>query len=150
MHSREPKDTVRGWLVVAACSASFFLFVGISCCLGLLELELSRLFGGPSPSLSAINAFYNGLAWGLGKFIHPNFLNIFLLVYFSLPNIRPAICPDSTTYVCSHQLLLLPVAVRVWFTPLLPWFSRSCCFAITSSHNILYRCASRYIDISLE
>ncbi|XP_022344177.2 monocarboxylate transporter 13-like isoform X2 [Crassostrea virginica] len=65
MHSREPKDTVRGWLVVAACSASFFLFVGISCCLGLLELELSRLFGGPSSSLSAINAFYNGLGWGL-------------------------------------------------------------------------------------
>lgn len=67
MPPKVSKDTTHGWLVVATCSAAFFLFTGNASCLGLVEVELSSLFKDSGSSLSAINALYNGLGWGLGK-----------------------------------------------------------------------------------
>nr|XP_034329590.1 monocarboxylate transporter 12-like isoform X2 [Crassostrea gigas] len=66
MPPKVSKDTTHGWLVVATCSAAFFLFIGNASCLGLVEVELSSLFKDSGSSLSAINALYNGLGWGLG------------------------------------------------------------------------------------
>lgn len=67
MPPKVSKDTTHGWLVVAGCSTAFFLFVGSASCLGLVEVELGSLFKDSGSSLSAINALYNGLGWGLGK-----------------------------------------------------------------------------------
>lgn len=69
MPPKVSKDTTHGWLVVATCSAAFFLFIGNASCLGLVEVELSSLFKDSGSSLSAINALYNGLGWGLGIFV---------------------------------------------------------------------------------
>lgn len=69
MPSKVSKDTSHGWLVVAACSSALFLFVGISSCLGLVEVELSSVFQDSGSSLSAINALYNGLGWGLAPVV---------------------------------------------------------------------------------
>nr|XP_034329603.1 monocarboxylate transporter 6 isoform X3 [Crassostrea gigas] len=69
MPPKVSKDTTHGWLVVATCSAAFFLFTGNASCLGLVEVELSSLFKDSGSSLSAINALYNGLGWGLAPVV---------------------------------------------------------------------------------
>uniref|UniRef100_A0A8W8IGZ2 Monocarboxylate transporter 12 n=1 Tax=Magallana gigas TaxID=29159 RepID=A0A8W8IGZ2_MAGGI len=69
MPPKVSKDTTHGWLVVATCSAAFFLFIGNASCLGLVEVELSSLFKDSGSSLSAINALYNGLGWGLAPVV---------------------------------------------------------------------------------
>ncbi|XP_062614610.1 monocarboxylate transporter 6-like isoform X2 [Saccostrea cucullata] len=66
MQSKVRKDSFHGWLVVVACSVAFFMFVGNASCFGLLEIELRQLFEGQASSISAINALYNGLGFGLG------------------------------------------------------------------------------------
>lgn len=69
MPPKVSKDTTHGWLVVAGCSTAFFLFVGSASCLGLVEVELGSLFKDSGSSLSAINALYNGLGWGLAPVV---------------------------------------------------------------------------------
>ncbi|XP_061192893.1 monocarboxylate transporter 12-B-like [Saccostrea echinata] len=69
MQSKVPKDSFHGWLVVVACSIAFFMFVGNSSCFGLLEIEIRQLFYGQASSISAINALYNGLGFGLAPVV---------------------------------------------------------------------------------